>query len=359
MQPSLRSETDVTDLQPIPNPAISIVIPVLNEEKVLGRCLESLVKQGFPSAFFEVIVVDNGSTDRTLAIARQFDKTVTLTILRKAGVHISALRNLGAASAKGQFLAFLDADCLAPPQWLSRAVDRLRYDDSMVTGAHYTIPDDSSWVARAWYQDQHSVKHGAVSYVPSGNLVLSRSLFFRVGGFDESIETNEDSEFCHRASRAGVPVLAQPSLSVIHLGTPQTIKSFYRKHSWQGRAVQKVFWRDILHSGNFKSILYALYTVLCLLATIISVPVAFLWSNFAVPLAPIFSLIVGSFLLAARAATFRKRWAIVIPLTFLFLLYGLARAACLLGIRSTRAERSASRSMFDRALAENPIEGAE
>jgi glycosyltransferase involved in cell wall biosynthesis len=358
LQSSLRSEADMTDVKLIPNTAISIIIPVLNEEKVIGRCLESLVRQSLPDALFEVILVDNGSTDGTLAVACQFEKMLTLTILRKTGVHISALRNLGAASAKGEFLAFLDADCLAPPQWLSRAVDLLRSDDSMVTGAHYAIPDDSSWVAKSWYQDQHALKHGPVSYVPSGDLVLSHNVFFRVGGFDESIETNEDSEFCHRAAGTGIRVLAQPSLSVVHLGTPQTVKAFYRKHRWQGTAVQKVFWRDTLHSGNLKSMLYALYTVFCLVATVITVPVALLRVNYAALLVPPSFLIVGSFLLAVRASTRRKRWAILIPLTILFLIYGLARAVCLLGVRSTRAARPTSQSMFDSALAENPIEGA-
>jgi glycosyltransferase involved in cell wall biosynthesis len=327
----------MTGIQPIPNTTVSIIIPLLNEEKVIGRCLQSLVRQSLPTSLFEVILVDNGSTDRTLAVAHQFEQVLALTILRKPGVHISALRNLGAASAKGEFLAFLDADCLPPPHWLSRAVDLLRSDDSMVTGAHYAIPDHSSWVATAWYQDQHTLKRGPVSYVPSGDLLLSRKQFFKVGGFDESIETNEDSEFCHRASRSGVSVLAEPSLSVVHLGTPQTVKAFYRKHCWQGTAVQKVFWRDTLNSGNLKSILYALYTALCIVWTVICVPLVLLGANYATLLVPPSFLVAGSFLLAVRASKLRKRWTILIPLTILFLIYGLARAVCLLGIRSTRA----------------------
>jgi glycosyltransferase involved in cell wall biosynthesis len=348
----------MTDSLPIPKLAVSIVIPVLNEGKVIGECLQALVRQTLPSALFEVILVDNGSTDQTLTVARQFEKNIALTIVRKTGVHISALRNLGAASAKGELLAFLDADCLAPSHWLSRAVNLLTSDDSILTGAHYAIPQDSSWVAKTWYGDQRTLKDGPVSYIPSGDLLISRNLFFIVGGFDETIETNEDSEFCHRASAAGVRVVAHPSLSVEHLGTPQTLKAFYRKHCWQGSAVQKVFWRAPLNSANLKAMLYAFYTTFGLLAMVISVPVAVLRANYPLLLFPPSFLLFGAFLLAIRASILRKRRDILLPLTGLFLIYGLARAVCLLGFRSARATQPASQYAFVGALQDDPIREA-
>src|SRR5215471_15695540 len=170
---------------------ISVVVSALNEENVIGRCLESLTRQILPRASFEVILVDNGSTDRTLEIASSFEKSLTLTAIHKTGAHISALRNLGVASSKGDFLAFLDADCIAPPQWLSEAVALLQSDGSAVIGARYAIPEDSSWLARAWYRDQQTL-HGPVSYVPGGSLLLSRATFEFFGSFDETIETSED-----------------------------------------------------------------------------------------------------------------------------------------------------------------------
>ena len=94
--------------------SISIIIPALNEEKMIGRCLESLTQLAFAHDRFEVLIVDNGSRDRTLAIAESFKDRLNLKILQQAGVRISALRNLGARAASGNTLAFLDADCLAP-----------------------------------------------------------------------------------------------------------------------------------------------------------------------------------------------------------------------------------------------------
>src|ERR1022692_933162 len=139
-------------------PVISVIVPALNEESVIGRCLASLKQQKPPSAHFEVIVVDNGSTDRTREIARSFGGSLSVTVLDRSGVRISALRNLGAAiakgdflalgaaMAKGEFLAFLDADCVAPQHWLRQTVDLLRADDFRIIGAQYRIPANSSWV---------------------------------------------------------------------------------------------------------------------------------------------------------------------------------------------------------------------
>jgi cellulose synthase/poly-beta-1,6-N-acetylglucosamine synthase-like glycosyltransferase len=314
---------------------VSVIIPALNEEDVIARSLNALTQQTFPRTSFEVILVNNGSTDCTLEIARGFEKALNLTTIHKRGAHISALRNLGVASSKGAFIAFLDADCIAPSRWLSQAVELLQSDASVVIGARYTIPEDSSWLARAWYQDQHTL-HGSVSYVPGGDLLLSRATFERVGGFDETIETNEDAEFCQRASRLGLRVLAIPSLSVVHLGTPQTIVSFYRKHLWHGTSVLKVFLRDVFHSRNLKSVLHAIFIVGCLIATAIGLLVACFSQHYAALFVGPFALVTVSLALAMHAAAVRKRWGILGQITIAFLIYGLARAVSLLGVRSAR-----------------------
>ena len=90
-----------------PVASISIIIPALNEEKMIGRCLESLTRLAFARDRFEVLIVDNGSRDRTLAIAESFKDRLNLKVLQQAGVRISALRNLGARPQRAIFLLFL------------------------------------------------------------------------------------------------------------------------------------------------------------------------------------------------------------------------------------------------------------
>jgi glycosyltransferase involved in cell wall biosynthesis len=333
---------------------ISVVVPALNEEKVIGACLKSLAQQNFPHGAFEVIVVDNGSTDRTVEIAKSFEESLNLRVLTAAGVRISALRNLGASAASGEFVAFLDSDCIAPPAWLAQAVEFLKADASAVIGAHYAIPRNSSWVAEAWYGEQNSLKEGAVSYLPGGDLLLSRSLFLKSGGFDESIDTNEDAEFCSRISSLGTPVMAVPSLGVIHLGTPQTLFVFYRKHRWHGNDVHRVFLRDIAHSRNRKAILFAFYILACELGLLSGLALGIGFGNYSLLAASVFLLIFGPLILAARTAAKRKRWQLLAPLTLLFLVYGMARAVSLLSVKAHRVDRAAQTNETRANLQEQP-----
>jgi len=322
-------------------PLISVIVPALNEQNVIARCLASLKQQKLPSACFEVIVVDNGSTDRTTEVARSFRGWLPLTVLERSGVRISALRNLGAAMAKGEFLAFLDADCVAPHHWLQQLVDLLRADSFRIIGAQYRIPADSSWVAKAWYGNLWRLKDGPVSYVPGGDLAAGRELFMNLGGFDESIVTSEDTEFCERAAASSVPVLAIPSLSVVHLGTPQTLEGFYRKQSWHGVNVHRVFLRDILHSKSRKAMLFAVYMLAAIVVAIAGVCVGAVAGHAAATLAGAAALLLGPAALALLACKERRNWRPLLPLTVLYGAYGLARAMCLLGVGGGRKPRSA------------------
>ena len=323
-------------------PDISVIVPAFNEESVIGQCLASLQAQALAVKRFEVLVVDNGSADRTAAIARSFADFLPITVLERKGVRISALRNLGAANARGAYLAFLDADCVAPRNWLGEALDTISTSDARIVGAQYRIPAGSSRVAVAWYGDSWRTKTGTVSYVPGGNLIVKRKLFVNLGGFDESIITSEDCEFCDRAARAGVVIVAVPSLSVVHLGTPQTLLGFYRKQSWHGINVHRIFLRDILHSKSRKAVFFALYMLMGLIMTVAGACTAAI-VNGAVGVGvviPAIWLLLGPILLAARGCAERKNWSHLMSLTVLFAAYGLARAMCLLGLGGRREPRA-------------------
>lgn len=322
--------------------AVSVVIPTLNEEAVIARCLESLAGQTLPGDAFEVILVDNGSQDRTVAIARGFQGTMRLRCLDREGVPVSALRNFGATVARGRFLAFLDADCIAPRDWLEQALGPLRSAGCGVIGAHYTIPPGSSWVARTWYGDMRTRKRGRVSYVPAGTMLVGRELFLERGGFDETIATSEDCEFCQRVSDAGFPVEGIPSLSVVHLGTPQTVAAFYRKERWHGTDVHTVFLRNVLRPAHAKATLFALYTVCALAGLALGGPAALLWGNYEAAAWMALAALAGPLLLGARGAAQRKRWGLFAPLAFLYAVYGVARGLCLLGIASPRRAEPAA-----------------
>ena len=308
---------------------VSIIIPAFNEARMIGKCLDSLTRLDFPRDQFEVILVDNGSKDSTIQIAKSFADRVHLTILEKHGVKISALRNLGANSARGDILAFLDADCLPPAAWLTDIL-ALAADGAGVVGAHYVLPEDSTWVGRTWHVYQEAPKAGDVSHVPAGDLVMRREDFLRVSGFDESIQTNEDYELCDRVRKAGMPVRAFPKIGVVHLGTAQSLKVFYRKQRWHGTHVVKVFLRDVLHSDNKKAVLFAVYTLICVVALVVtSLMVLFKFSRVP-PIIALGALLLPPVLMALPKVWAKKKFGDFIPLAMLYLTYGLARARALL-----------------------------
>lgn len=302
---------------------------------MIGRCLKSLAKLAFARDRFEVLMVDNGSRDKTLEIAESFQDRLNLKVLQKANVRISALRNLGARAAAGDILAFLDADCLAPEDWLDRILELAPADGAGVLGANYLLPEDSTWVGRTWHRYQEAPKAGEVSHVPAGDLIMRREDFLRLGGFDETIQTNEDYELCERARKSGMQVRAFPQIGVVHLGTAQNLEVFFRKQAWHGTHVIKVFLRDVFKSHNRKAVFFAAYTLLSLFAVIFGVVAAIIWPKvWWLPTVGFAALSLPPAALSARQVLASGRWPDFFPLSALYLTYGIARARALLNIKN-------------------------
>ncbi len=317
----------------------SIIIPAKNEEQRIGVCLEHIARLDFPKDEFEVILGDNGSQDRTVEVFRSWSDRLLVSVVAKPGVNISAARNAGVLASRGKLLAFLDADCLPPPHWLKRGATLLEAPDAGIVGAHYRIPVNSTWVPRCWFDEEHPNGPGESSYVPAGSLLVSRLTFDRIGGFDEALQTNEDYDICQRAKAAGFPVGAYPELEVIHLGTPQTISSFYRKQKWHGLHVFRVFLQNLPSLYNASVVVFALYTLVSLLLLLSGTVVLamgktslVLWGSCALALC-------GPIFLAGRTAIKRRKLAIFVPLILLYFLYGVARASCILESMFNRIAR--------------------
>jgi glycosyltransferase involved in cell wall biosynthesis len=308
----------------------SIIIPAKNEAWVIGACLQHIADLDFRADDFEVILADNGSTDRTVEIFRSWSGRLNLSAVERPGLSIAALRNAAAAISRGNLLGFLDADCLVPRNWLKDAEDFLEAADAKIVGAHFRIPHDSTWVARCWFDDEHTNRAGETSYVPSGDLLVSRSTFDRIGGFDESLQTNEDYEFCQRARRAGLSVYSFPQLEVIHLGTPQSISVFYHKQAWHGQHVLRVFVQNLPRFYNARVVFFALYTFLGLLAALCGAIALLMTGDPQLLVVAMLFCLCGPFFLALRAAIQRRKPTIFVPLILLYLVYGVARASCIL-----------------------------
>jgi glycosyltransferase involved in cell wall biosynthesis len=308
-------------------PEISVIIPARNEEKSIGICLTGLRSSALPMDRLEVILVDNGSTDKTIEVARQVTG-LPLKILTKPGVRIGGVRNAGAAVATGEYLAFIDADCVPPPDWLPTALRLIRQHGGII-GGPYGVPEQYSWVARVWADHEARKYNGPKSFVHGANMVVRRSDFLALSGFDAMLETNEDYEFCQRGLQAGLITRACSQMEIIHLGTAESLRKFFKRERWHGRHVVKVFLRNLPQIRNARAILFAIYMLCAVVATFVTALIAIRSGNFMPPALCLAAAAAAPLSLSALESLKHRHLHYLISLACLFLVYGVARAMCL------------------------------
>jgi len=227
-------------MQTPPEPAhvkqLSIVIPARNAGSTIDACLCAIMEH-VPCDRGEVIVVDNGSTDDTRQKASRYPVQLQLV----PDGFVSRVRNVGARRATKPLLAFVDSDCVVRAGWYEAIISALADPTVGIAGRRHELPDNPTWVERAW-QSAHSrtVEPGLrdVPYIPAGNLACRREVFFAVGGFDESLETGEDPDLCARVAAGGLRVVESSAIRCVHLGEPKTLRDVYRRERWHGRGAR-------------------------------------------------------------------------------------------------------------------------
>jgi hypothetical protein len=232
----------------VSTPAISIVVPVKDAARRLERCLASICASEGISRPPEIIVVDNGSSDDSADVGRRFGATV----ISAPGVRVSEARNLGVARSQGDAIAFVDADIEVDRQWLGRAVARL--SDAIGVGAAYHAPAPGTWVQRVYDGFRPRPPTAApTGWLPAGGLVVRRSEFEAVGGFDTTLEACEDVDLCERLAARGV-LLHDPELVAIHHGDPPTLKALFLGELWRGRDNLRVSLRPPIRLTSLPSV---------------------------------------------------------------------------------------------------------
>ena len=309
-------------------PLVSVVMPAFNEERHIQRSLTALAGQTYPRDRFEVILVDNGSTDGTVTVARGFEDRLNLRVVSWSGGSIADVRNHGASLASGEVLAFLDSDCFTRPNWLQDAVRHGSPD--LLWGAHYLVPDDGTWVGKIWGEFQAKEKQGPASFIPSSNLILHRSSFQTIGRFGGSFETSEDVELSLRARRHGLQIVAFPDLAVFHAGTPRTLKHFYLQNRWHGKHVVRMFLANLPRLTHLPLLSLSLYVLVMFWASWLGALLALVYHRMLLLVWPVVLLLMPALLLAMGKTVRQQRPRAMPRLFVLYVTYLLARAAALL-----------------------------
>jgi Glycosyl transferase family 2 len=245
-------------------PVVSFVIPVRDDATRLRRCLQSVAGSRYPADRLEIIVADNGSTDGSDVVAREAGAVV----LRLPGLRVSELRNRAAQAARGEILAFVDADHEIVPEWVPSAVEVLRDGSVGAVGASYHPPDDATWVQRLYDAlRRHPAGRLDVEWLGSGNLAMRRAVFELVGGFDSTLETCEDVDLGRHLRTRGLRLVNDERLRSVHHGDPATLRAVFMGELWRGRDNLRVSlrrplsWRSLVSMAMPLAILSALASV--------------------------------------------------------------------------------------------------
>lgn len=195
---------------------LSVIVPVYNQWHRIPNLLAALAAQTVGQNAFQVILVDNGSTD--VRVPQPLARNVMVTHCSQPGSY--AARNAGAALAEGRWLVFTDADCEPEPDWLEQLLPTPIRDQRVLVAGHIKMVASTPTPSSAEIYDlvkgipqAHYVRQG---YGATANLAIPRHIFDQLGGFNPLRFSGGDAEFCRRAGRAGVSLIYRARAAVRH-----------------------------------------------------------------------------------------------------------------------------------------------
>ena len=271
----------------------------------------------------EIIVVDNGSTDNTLKILEKYGPRITLYV--KPGRSIAGLRNFGVQKSAKEWIAFIDADVEVDKHWAQMLYGFLEAHKkdmdikNILTGSTCLVPGNPSWVEQIWYEQLMLRDASITKYINSGNLILHREMFNKLGGFDISYKTGEEEKLCEKARlHYHAYIIKCNDIKAIHYGYPKNLASFFRRMRWHGLGMSRYLWTP----WKSKPLLLAIYY---LSLTTLFVGSMVIYRNYLEFTAAFVILqIVPALMYAAQR--YRKKVKNVLLLTILYFCFGWARA---------------------------------
>ena len=243
---------------------LSIIIPVRNEERYIADTLNMLANQDYPKDRVELLVVDGRSTDNTRQVVEKFmveHRDVSIRLLDNPGYLSSRARNIGIREAKGKLIGVIDGHVYVPNGHLFKNMERLKEENNalcLARPAPLDVPDlkegapywiaiaRKTWLGHSQNSYIYSNFEGFVDPMSSG-FAYDRSVFEKVGYFDESFDAAEDVEFHFRLKQNGIKGYTSPGLT-IYSYPRESLSSLFRQQVRYGvgraRLVRK-------HGGGF------------------------------------------------------------------------------------------------------------
>jgi len=230
-------------------PFVSVIVCSYNGGLTLAACLDSLGKLNYPD--YEVILVDDGSSDDTAYIAAQFPR---VRYIHQSNHGLSHARNTGAAAARGEVFAYTDSDCMADVDWLYYLIGMLVSGDYAGVGGPNVTPPAQNWiqacVAAAPGGPSHVLLTDTIAeHIPGCNMAFYRWAFESIGGFDvEYHKAGDDVDFCWRLQQAGCVIAFSPTAIVWH-HRRFTLRAFLRQQDGYGEAESLLRFKHLIFFG--------------------------------------------------------------------------------------------------------------
>ncbi len=221
----------------------SVIVPFLDEEAYLGRCIEALLDQDIPREEYEIILVDNGSRDGSAAAVRGFPG---VTLIRHPVPNVYAARNTALRLARGRIIALTDADCEVSKGWLRAIRDGLEGSDASIALGRTLFPPDTSPILRLFASYENAkietlCARGPNEYLfaSANNMAVKAEAFSRFGLFDER-EAASDIEFVqtYLCDDPAARVVHLPEMRIVHLEV-RTLGTWFRKMAAYGRLIAR------------------------------------------------------------------------------------------------------------------------
>jgi len=235
-------------------PKVSVVVCAYNAESTMNACLASLQRLRYPA--YEMVVVNDGSTDRTGEIAEQYEG---VNVVHQENKGLSAARNVGIASSRGEIVAFTDSDCVVDPDWLYYLVATFLSSGLPAVGGPNLPPPEESFVASCVAASPGGPMHVLLDdeeaeHIPGCNMAFRREVLEEIGGFDPIFRAaGDDVDLCWRVQERGYRIGFSPAAMVWHFRR-NTVRAYIGQQRGYGKAEALLYFR---HPHRFNALLYS------------------------------------------------------------------------------------------------------
>lgn len=203
------------------NHLISVIVPAYNEEATIKNCLKSLLRQNFPKRSYEIIVVDNNSSDQTVKIVKKFN----LKLVKEERQGLVFARMKGIEESRGETIAFIDADTIVKPQWLSK-IQEIYQKYPKVVGLGFIADFQPKNFLTLIVQTSSEIGLRLFKILPGYCFSFKKSAYFKSEGYSSLVDIGEDIYFSRKIAKTGPLLIYETGLVTTSARRFQDFKNF-------------------------------------------------------------------------------------------------------------------------------------